>query len=327
MRDTDKNMASRHRAAIDARDWLTRLTSGSLSAAELQQFKHWRDCRPEHRAAFEKERVFWMGLDRLDEQLSHIASPKRPPLTRRAFVGGGSLAVGALASVVAAPRLSLWWNADVVVPAGNQRELAFADGTVAALNTGGAIKIDFRPGMRLVHLLQGDAEFLVPPAADGSVFRVASGGGNTDIQHGRLLVSAREDLTAVATVIGDASVYSPVAADEIDVSGRPSVKISPAEQTSYRFGEIPDQPTVADLEMLLAWRHGRMILESKPFAAAIAEIGRYVPEAVILRPGVDRDARVSGIFSTTKPLAALQSIAKTQALSVRRIPGIAIVLA
>ncbi|MGI2033951.1 FecR family protein [Rhizobium panacihumi] len=327
MSDTDQDRPENHRVALDARDWLVRLTSGSLSAAELEQFKLWRDCRPEHRAAFDHERRFWNQLDRLAPPAGTIAQVQTSGMTRRSLIGGGAALAAASAGFVAAPRVSLWWKADFIVPAGSQREVPLPDGTVAAVNTGGALKVDFRTGLRLVHLLRGDAEFRIPPAADGSPFRIAAGGGNTDMPDGHMTIGYADDLTTVAVVAGHAAVYSPLAPDETDLSQRPRVDLAPSQQTTYLSGANPGQPGAADLEMLLAWRRGKIIFEGKPFAAAISDIGRYVAEPVILRPGIDRELAVSGIFSTTQPLAALQSLAKTQALSVRRIPGVAIILA
>lgn len=327
MSDTDHDQPDDHRAALDARDWLVRLTSGSLSAAELEQFKLWRDCRPEHRAAFEHERRFWNQLDRLAHTNRSAAQVPTSGMTRRSLIGGGAAVAAAAAGLVAAPRVSLWWQADFIVPAGSQREISLPDGTIATVNTGGALKVDFRAGLRLIHLLRGEAEFRIPLAADGSPFRVAAGGGNTDMPEGHLTVGNAEDLTTVAVAAGQAAVYSPLAPDETVLAQKPHVMLVQSQQTTYLSGANPSQPGTADLEILLAWRQGKIIFEGKPFAAAISDIGRYISEPVILRPGIDRDLAVSGIFSTSQPLAALQSLAKTQALSVRHIPGVAIILA
>lgn len=327
MTDADHDQPDNNRAAADARDWLVRLTSGSLSAAELEQFKAWRDCRPEHRVAFEHERRFWNQLDHLAQPSRNTARPQTSQITRRSLIGGGAAIAAASAGFIAAPRLSLWWEADFIVPAGSQREVTLPDGTIAAVNTGGALKVDFTAGLRLVHLLRGEVEFRIPPAADGSRFRVAAGGGNTDMPDGHLTIGNAENLTTVAVIDGHAAVYSPLAPNETILEHKPHVALVPSQKTTYLLGADPAPPDAADLEMLLAWRQGKIIFEGKPFAAAISDIGRYVSEPVILRPGVDRDLAVSGIFLTAQPLAALQSLARTQALSVRRIPGVAIILA
>ena len=62
-------------------------------------------------------------------------------------------------------------------------------------------------------------------------------------------------------------------------------------------------------------------------AAAVAELGRYVPERIVLGPAVASDLPVSAIFSTREALSAVQALAKTQGLTARRIPGVAIIIA
>ncbi len=105
-----------------------------------------------------------------------------------------------------------------------------------------------------------------------------------------------------------------------------AVTIKPDEQTQYRRGGAPNPVTSIDPEQVLAWRTGRVIFEGRPFAAAIAELGRYVPERIVL---VDRRARhdpVSAVFSIRQADAAVAALAETQGLTARRIPGVMIVI-
>jgi transmembrane sensor len=59
MDEADKNADDDRGVALDARDWIVRLTSGNVSDAELTRFKAWRERSPQHRLAFERERAFW----------------------------------------------------------------------------------------------------------------------------------------------------------------------------------------------------------------------------------------------------------------------------
>lgn len=58
MDEPDKRPDIDRRIALDARDWIVRLTSGNVSDVDLQRFKAWRDRSPDHKRAFERERVF-----------------------------------------------------------------------------------------------------------------------------------------------------------------------------------------------------------------------------------------------------------------------------
>ncbi|SHM74299.1 FecR family protein [Roseibium suaedae] len=322
MSDSHEEHAGYLRASREARDWLVRLTSGAPSAADLESFKRWQDGSPQNRAAFEEERAFWT-------QIEHLASERRAvpgaPLSRRLFLGGSAMAAAVAVGVVAGPRILTSLQADFIAQVGEQRDVTLSDGTVATLNTGAALKVEFLPGLRLVHLLQGEAEFHVAPVTGDAPFRVAARGGNTEMRSGKVFVDSGDDLTTVAAVEGMASVFSPMAPDA-PRGDFPGIEIETAQQTSYLRGAAPSGPVIADLESVLAWRAGRIVFDGKSFSAAVSVVGRYIAEPIIVRPGIDPSFKVSGVFSTAQPLIALQSIAKTQNLTVRRIPSVAIVL-
>jgi transmembrane sensor len=327
MVDYDRDTSERHRAELDARDWLVRLTSGTLSEPELDRFKAWRDCRPENKAAFERERLFWNQMNSLEGAPARQSARASTSMTRRAIIGGSAASVAASLALFTAPRIKLWWNADYVVPTGGLTELPLPDGTTAALNSGSALKIDFRDDLRLVHLLRGDAEFSIAPSSNAIPFRVAANGGIVDSQDARLSISILDDVTTVSVVTGNASVVSPVSPAVRDMSGLTLVDLVNAQQTTYLLGMFPGQVSNADIEVVLAWRQGKIIFEGEPFATAVNELARYVSEPVLMRPGIDHSIHVSGVFLIRDPLTALQAVAKTQALKVRRIPGVAIVIA
>jgi transmembrane sensor len=326
MDESEKHPESDHRIALEARDWIVRLTSGNVGDAEIERFKSWRDLSLEHRRAFDRERIFWQQLPRLDG-MPHAAAPSPPVrrMGRRAFLIGGGAAGVAAASLFAAPRLDFWLNADFSTGIGEQAEFALPDGSVAALNTDSAIALDFRPDLRLVRLLKGEAEFRVRPLTS-SFFRVATLGGNSDAFGTTFAVKALEGRATVTVTEGQVRVSAPAAPDDPAAPTAASVDLAANEQTSYAEGAHPHAATPADSEMALAWRQGRVIFEGLPFAGAMAELGRYVPERIVMAPGVRKDVPVSAIFSTREALAAVEALARTQGRSARRIPGLMIVI-
>ncbi len=67
-----------------------------------------------------------------------------------------------------------------------------------------------------------------------------------------------------------------------------------------------------------------MIFDGKPFGKALGELGRYVRERVVLGDRSRAGEPVSAIFSIRQANEAIVALARTQGLSVRRIPGIVI---
>ncbi|MFC7397825.1 FecR family protein [Chelatococcus sp. GCM10030263] len=330
MEESDKPADIDRKIALDARDWIVRLTSGNVSEAELQRFKAWRDRSPEHKRAFERERVFWQQLQVLDGE-SDGMPPVRPPQQRRGLIGrrgfliGGGAAATAAAAMIAMPRLQLLWNADFTTAVGQQAEIPLPDGSVAMLNTDSAIAVDFTPRLRLVTLLKGEAEFRVRPDSS-SLFRVAALGGNSDALGTTFAVKAIENLATVTVQEGHVRVAGPAAPTDLDETLAGKVELVANEQTSYVTGEPPLPASAVDTDVVLAWRSGRVIFEGKSFSAAVAELGRYVPERIVLGPGARPDVPVSAIFSTKDALDAVQALAKTQGLVARRIPGVMILI-
>lgn len=327
MDESDKRPDRDRRIALDARDWIVRLASGDAGEADLLAFKAWRDAAPEHGLAFERERRFWQELQVLEGAVARPSVQARGGLavSRRGFVVGGALAAGA-AGVILMPRLERLWRADFVTAVGEQKEVALPDGSIATLNTDSALAVDFRPHLRLVRLLGGEAVFRVKPG--GSVpFRVASLGGNSDALDAQFSVNAIDGVATVTVANGRARVAAPAAADGAFERDRGDVELRADEQTSYSAGQPPKPALPVDSGAVLAWRSGRVIFEGRPFSSAVAELGRYVPERIVLGPGVASDLPVSAIFSTREALAAVQALAKTQGLTARRIPGVAIIIA
>lgn len=331
MDEPEKTADLERRIALDARDWIVRLTSGNVSDAALQRFKAWRDLSPQHRLAFEREKIFWQQLQSMDGEAGGpyplAGSPVPVPrgIRRRAFMAGsGAIAATAIAAV-SLPRLRDWWSADFETAVGEQAEIALPDGSVATLNTDSAIAVDFTPQLRLVTLLKGEAGFSVRTGST-SPFRVSTLGGNSDAQVTRFSVRSVEDVVTVTVEQGDVRVAGQVAPTALYDRAPGEVRLTANQQTSYRAGERPATALAVDTDLVMAWRSGRLIFEGRAFSAAMAEIGRYVPERIVLGPLARPDIPVSAIFSTRNAYDAVQALAKTQGLTARRIPGVLIIL-
>lgn len=318
MREPETHPDAEHRLAFEARDWIVQLTSGHVSEDQLARFKAWRAQSPGHARAFARERDYWQelaGIGAAPQGVPGAARPQRHLGRRGVLIGGGALAA-AVAGAMVLPRVALWRNADFATAIGEMAEIPLADGSLATLNTDSAIAIDFTPALRQVHLLKGEAEFRVRPGA--ASFRVSALGGETDALG--TVFSVRMDGERALVAVSEGRVRVSTATDE-------AVDLGPAQETSYAAGMAPQPPVAIDRELAFAWRHGRVIFEGRPFDQAIRELGRYVPERIVLGPGVDASVPVSAIVSTREVLPAIEALARTQGLAARRVPGVVIVIA
>lgn len=326
MAEPEQRSDNERHTAMDARDWIVRLTSGDVSEADLKRFKVWRDASDINRQAFETERVFWQELQVLDAKpVAPVLKPdqialSQPRIGRRAFLAGGGMALAASAAAFNLPTLRTWWQGDFATGVGQQAEVSLADGSVAFLNTDSAISVDFRPDFRLVHLLKGEVDFRV--AQEKTRFRVTSQDGNSDALGTVFTVHATNKTTTVTVSKGQVRVSAGSAA-----SDKGSVLLNASEQTSYDIGGLPMRAHRVDLDTELAWTTGRLIFEGRPFGNVVADIGRYLPERIVFGPGVNSDVPVSGIFATSELLPAIRALSQTQGLSVHRVPGVVILIA
>lgn len=326
MDESEKREVISDRASKDARDWVVRLSSGNMTEAELARFKAWRVASEENAQAFIRERMFWQQLSVVDPRPENERSPvPRRSMGRRAFLMGSSAAAAASIAVVAGPKLKLLWQADYRTAAGEQKDLSLPDGTNVTLNTDSALASRFRPGLRLVELLQGEAAFDVRQDRDAP-FRVAALEGNTDVIASAFAVRALGDEATVTVTRGDALVFGPAPEEASSMPRVGVINIKADQQTSYFRGRAPVPATSVDLEQALAWRSGRVIFDGRPFVDAMAELGRYVPERIVLADRSRTYDPVSAIFSIRQAGAAIAALAETQGLTARRIPGVMIIL-
>ncbi len=302
---------------MNARDWIVRLTSGSVSGADLERFDAWCAERPEHRQAFVREREFWQLLGGVNgTTAASLGVPARRRIVgRRAVLTGG---VAVAAAVVLAPRVVVWLRTDFSTGPGEQQSATLPDGSTMFLNTSSSVAIDFAGERRRVDLIDGEVDVSVVPLA-GRPFRIAALGGGSETQGGRFAVRSFDGEATVTASEGAVTVASGDA-----MPGR--VELAAGQQTRYRSGGAPQPATAVDLDTELAWRTGRIVFDAKPFAAAVHQLGRYVPERLVFTTHAYDESPVSAVFHASDAHAAIDALAHTQGLSTRRIPGLLIVI-
>lgn len=304
--------------AMNARDWIVRLTSGRVTGAELERFHAWCAESPEHRRAFAREREFWQLLGGVNAAAA-AASPDAPAprriVSRRMVLAGG---VAIAAGVVAAPRVIRWLRTDFSTGPGEQQSATLPDGSTMLLNTSSSVAIDFSGELRRVDLLDGEVDVSVVSLA-GRPFQLSALGGASETEGGRF---------AVRRIDGEATVTASEGAVTVSSGGATldRVDLAAGQQTRYRSGAAPQPATAVDLDTELAWRTGRIVFDGKPFAAAVHQLGRYVSERLVFTTHAYDRSPVSAVFHTGDAHAAIEALAHTQGLTTRRIPGVLIVI-
>jgi len=177
-------MKKQEKIISEAANWAVRVEAG-IDGAQQDAFLDWLAADRRHGAEYERQRAHWARLDILaDWRPEHAARPNRDLLAPaspklailewarahwRAFAAG-TLATAAAAAACAALLMSGPFAAppkegeapatgDATISTIEQSRLD--DGTTVELNRGASITVNYTPGMRLVKLNQGEANFNV----------------------------------------------------------------------------------------------------------------------------------------------------------------------
>lgn len=273
--------------------WWVRLDAGALSHAELLAFRAWIARDPAHEAAFEDICDLWGDL----ESLRHLRLPPgkalRPWRKRWPAAAAGVLALGLW---LASDDLFILWRADFSTGTGEVRAVTLEDGSRLELNARTAVTKDFSGGQRRLILLRGEAWFDAAPDPSRP-FTVEAGGG-TATALGTSFVIATEKARTEVTVTEHKVMVA--AAGQAVMAGA-------GEQTAYGPGLPVLPPYAADTDRVASWRRGKLIFQDQPLGEVVAKLDRYHRGLFWVAPSL-RDRRVSGVFSTAKPLEAIRAI-------------------
>lgn len=279
--------------------WIVR-TTRSADQSDLTTFDGWLQADLKHADAYVDVVGVWDDLGQVlpdwkrDPVASATPEPSRAP--RRVRV-----AVAAFASFIVACFLAVQW---LVSPTpystgvGEQRTITLADGTRATLNTDSMIRVARFGDERRVTLERGEAQFDV--THDPSRPFLVSASDRTVRVLGTSFV-VRRDAGRVDVTLLSGSVA-------VERSGATTVQLQPGE----RYRQLRDQPARIDrprIDIVTAWRSGKLLLDDTPLADAIAEMNRYSSRPIILRDARLGQQRLSGLFDTRDTNAFAGTIA------------------
>lgn len=257
-----------------AADWCARLHAEDCSEEDRLAFQSWIERDARHRDVYAHVMGIW-GTSHTFTQ----PAVRRYPITRRAALGAGLSAVGALA-LTARP-------ADAMIirtKRGESRALR-CDGAALLLDACSAVVLPHRRHGRIVRLVQGRCGIDVT-ARDTWCFETSqcalqASPGRFDVR-----IDRRE---LVATVLkGTMTVHRP--------SVPPFVLTQGERLILHPDGRVTrDRPRLFDLS---AWRDGRAVFRDTPLQEAVREMNHYSARPIeIVSPDLQA-ARISGTFHT-----------------------------
>lgn len=301
--------------ADQAAAWLVRRDRG-LTPTEQDEFLQWLAADPRHGEALAREQRTWRELDGLAEWRPEHATEPNPDLlarpvgmgergSRRKFrlapIGLAAAAAVALGIFVLRPGAPAPVAATAATPgaviASAYEQRILEDGSLAELNRGAAIRVQFSAGERRVLLLRGEAHFTVKPQT-GRPFVVEARGVEARALGTAFQVRLGDQAVEVLVTAGRVQVAPPVSADSGVAPSAQGETGMPVVAAGERIvvpladaGPAPQAvPVSADeLARALAWQPKLLEFSAAPLEQVLAEFNhRNAVQLVLADPALAR---------------------------------------
>lgn len=306
--------ASAHSAPLDlalleeAADLLILLQSGDNPKAASQAITQWRQRSEMHEQAWLCAESVMHSFRQVPGEVGRRTLNQLPRVARRR-----ALQMLSMAAIAGPLALALWrnqpwteWNADFKTATGEQKTFTLADGTHLVLNTDSAVNVFFDAKQRHLQLVYG--EIMVTTGHDPMhrPFQVTSKEGSVSPIGTRYSVRQENGGTHVAVFEG--------AVEITNTSGRQQ-RLEAGEQAHFSANTFERTHSI-DANTGL-WERGMLLARDMRLADWAAEISRYRRGVLRCSPAV-AELRVSGAFPLADTEAALDMLAKTRPVVVRR---------
>jgi len=298
-------------ALIDeAAHWMALLQSGQVSVAEHQAFLQWRNADPRRAEMVKAMEGGLVGIDhdtlsRLprDSLLHALAAPSG----RRRFLRTALSVAGAVSMAGLVARFTDVWPEPGLLQTGTaqRRNLTLADGSTAILDARSRLVQRFDHDQRLLRLTDGKA-WLDIAKDPGRPFIVETAQGRIRALGTRFVVEQGDGQTHVSML------HSQV---QVRTRGGDTQIISAGEHARFDAEHIVDVQALTGAES--AWTQGQLEVHDQALGTVIDALRDYRPGIIRLSPEV-KDLRLSGIFPLDDSDRALQLLARSLPVSVRR---------
>ncbi len=290
--------------------WFARVHSGNFTVAERNDFKQWRQADIRHEQEYRALDEIWQATSMLPEDdLRELLEAPEPPAElrrqsrRRWLVGAGSVCAAALVGGVVVYGYGTESPTHVLHYAtaqGEQRQVALPDGSTIEMNVATELVVRYYAKRRVVELIGGEATFNVASKI-ARPFLVEIGDVGVRVTGTIFNVRREPDYVAVAVQTGSVEVISG------SWWNREKVMLTAGTATQAR----PDSPLAieqADVSMLTAWHHGKVVFRDQPLEDVVREMNRYLSQPIRLTDNRLRQLRMAGVFSIQDAEGFLQAL-------------------
>lgn len=292
----------------EAAKWFFRQDGNTLSLSEQISFQSWLAESEENRVAYAEISGTWYELSQIPHpDIMFVSKPSQNwwPKSMAAVLACVFLLVAGAWYTDIAIRIS----ADGYTAIGELQTMQLPDGSIAEMNSGSAIALNYTSNERRIRLLKGEAVFTVSTDPHRPFIVEAKGGEAVALG---TVYGVRDDNNGATVTVIESHV-----AISASAHGQP-IELGQDQRISYRDGKLTSIQSV-DAETETAWRRHKLIFVDKPLGEVVDELNRYHKGMIRIIDGSIRSRRVSGVFETTDIIKVIDALKNSFSLNDTRL--------
>lgn len=316
--DTDVSGPSPDAVLEAAVRWHARLREPAPHPAAANErdraFADWLAEHPDHRRAYEETKTLWNALAAPAARLANRTASGVPrtqrllaPL-RAAF--SAIIVLGLVAGGLFHEDIRITMQSDYRTALGERRTAQLPDGSTITLNTATAVAV----AERHVRLLRGEAWFDIAGNPDYP-FTVETALGEVHVIGTRFGVRLANKTARVKLVEG-----------ELRLSAETEALVLSAGSGAELSDDGVSDPVRINTTSVTAWLRGQAVFVDTPLSEVVGELNRYRRIPIIIASDELAQWKISGVFSTDDPDAAVRALQSLLPTRVSRIAGYLVVL-
>ncbi len=304
--------------------WVMLETTRVLTRSEQARLQAWLDSDQMHSDVYQRTRATAARLAR------HDRDPAFDAIRAEALRYGGAVATArrrwlAPAAALAASLALLAVFVGIHDPGlvigpdrvqyrtsiGERSTVMLPDGSEMSLNTDSLVRVAYSEVERHIELLQGEAHFDVAPmpsrpfVVQAGERRVTAVGTSFDVR-----------LAAEGTPLRVTLLDGHVVVDDSLQAAAPRTELKAGE----RLTALPDGAAwveTIDVTRAMAWRDGRLMIESADLAELVREANRYSKVKLVIADPQLAKLKVGGVFKVGRPAGIAEALASHLPLQYR----------
>ncbi|RZA09090.1 MAG: FecR family protein [Moraxellaceae bacterium] len=300
-----------------ALEWLVKLNSGQVSAAQEQAFFEWLHTSTAHQAAYLRAENLWQQGDIVEKLTSTEASAETQKLdaqprtsyrpNRQLVFGNWAIASCALLVIATIGFITLSpspTHYHLVSAIGEQRQITLEDGTQLLLNTNSELDVEYSGKHRTATLQRGEVYFGVHPDAQRP-FNVITRFGMVRVLGTHFSVHQRSDDAVITVLEGRVALGKKPTSDQ---HFSPVVELHANERLSLQQAQHGGLPNAINAKSALAWRDKQLVYQKQKLALVIEELNRYFAVKITLSDTATGERDITAVIQLGELEATLNAL-------------------